>query len=72
MTKFELAEKLYKAGYEHREVRAIWAYAWNEQNVGKSVKKRKPWQEKALDEVSVEIESIDFKPEDDGDLNSYF
>jgi len=72
MDKFELAKKLYEEGYEHREVRAIWAYAWNEQNVGRAGKKRKPWQQKALEKVSVTIEEIEFLDTDGGDLGSYF
>jgi len=72
MDKFELAKKLYAEGYEHREVRSIWAYAWNEQNVGSAVKKRKSWQLKALEKVGVTIEEIRFEPTDDGDLSSYF
>mgnify|MGYP007087016285 CR=1 FL=1 len=71
MTKSQLAEKLYGAGYEHREVRAVWAYAWNEQHVGR-VRKRKPWELKALEEVGVSVEGIVFKDEDDGEINSYF
>jgi hypothetical protein len=27
-----LTKKLYDAGYEHKEVKAIWAYAWNERD----------------------------------------
>jgi len=71
MNKFELAKMLYAEGYEHREVRSIWAYAWNEQNVGRAGKKRRPWQSKALDKVGVNAAEIQFEPTDGGDLNSY-
>jgi len=72
MDKFELAIKLYDQGYEHREVRAIWAYAWNEQNVGVSGKKRKPWQLKALENIAVTIEEIEFTETDGVHLSNYF
>ncbi len=72
MNKFELAEKLYAEGYEHREVRSIWVYAWNEQNVGSAKSKRRPWQLKALEQVGVSAEEIQFESTDGGDLGSYF
>jgi len=72
MDKLELAKLLYDEGYEHREVRAIWAYAWNEQNVGVSGKKRKPWQLEALEKISVAVEEIEFLESDSGDLPNYF
>ncbi len=72
MDKFELAKKLYDKGYEHRKVRSIWAYAWNEQHIGRSGKKRKSWQLKALEEVCVSVEEIEFSEADNGEDNSYF
>ena len=71
MDKFQLAKILYLEGYEHREVRAIWAYAWNEKNIGATGKRKKPWQLKALEKVSVSVEEIEFEPTDSGDLGSY-
>ncbi|WP_041672656.1 hypothetical protein [Sulfurovum sp. NBC37-1] len=68
MNKFELADKLYKVGYEHKDVKSIWAYAWDEQHIGQSGKKRKPWQLKALEEVSVKIEDIEFDSNDTSHL----
>ena len=72
MDKFELAKKLYEVGYEHKDVRAIWAYTWNEQNVGQSGKKRKPWELKALEEISVNFDEIEFNEDDNGDTQRCF
>ena len=72
MDKFELAEKLYKVGYEHKDVRAIWVYAWNEQHIGQAGKKKKPWELKALEEVSVCIDEIEFEETDNGDVKRCF
>jgi hypothetical protein len=72
MDKFELAKKLYEIGYSHDQVRSIWAYAWNEQHVGISGRKRIPWQQEALDLVSVKIEDIEFYDNDKGEFSNYF
>ena len=72
MNKFELAEKLYKIGYEHKDVKAIWAYSWNEQHVGQAKKKKKPWELKALEEVSVNANDIEFAKSDNGDIKRCF
>lgn len=72
MDKWDLAKKLYAAGYEHREVRSVWAYAWNEQHVGRSQNKRKPWQQIALERVDVSADEIEFDVTDKGELTSYF
>jgi len=69
MDKFELAERLYKVGYTHKDVRSIWAYAWDEQHIGQSGKRKKPWQLKALEEISVNINEIKF---DDSDTSHSF
>jgi len=69
MDKFELAERLYKVGYNHKDVRSIWAYAWDEQHIGQSGKRKKPWQLKALEEISVNINEIEF---DDSDTSHSF
>lgn len=71
MNKWILAKKLYEAGYSHKEVRLIWSYAFNEQNVG-TVKKRKPWQLKALEQISVAPSEIEFDDNDNGETNKYF
>lgn len=72
MDKWQIAKLLYAAGYEHREVRAIWAYVWNEQNIGRSGKKRIPWQRKALDSIGITPEEVQFTADDSGELSSYF
>jgi len=69
MDKFKLADKLYEVGYTHKDVRSIWAYVWDEQHVGQSGKRKKPWQLKALEEISVKIKEIEF---DDSDTSHAF
>jgi hypothetical protein len=71
MDKWKLAELLYAKGYEHREVRSIWAYVYGEQHVAR-VGKRKPWQQKALDDAGVDALEIVFEVSDSAELNSYF
>ena len=73
MDKWELAKKLREAGYGHEQVRRVWAYSWNEQHVGRSGKKRKPWELKALDELSISAKDIEFGiGVDNGEFNNYF
>ena len=67
----ELAKILYDAGYEHRQVRSIWGYAWSEQSMPRSGRKRVPWEKKALDEIGVDIGEIEFYDNFDGNLNNY-
>ncbi len=72
MDKWQLAKLLYEEGYDHQQVRSVWAYAWNEQHVGLSAKKRKPWQLKALEKIKIEIEDIEFSVGDNGELSNFF
>ena len=71
MDKWKLAEKLYKAGYCHDEVKRIWAYVWNEQHVGSSIKKKKKWECEALEEISASIDEIEFTDYDNGEIANY-
>jgi hypothetical protein len=73
MDKWELSKKLREAGYEQEQVRRVWAYSWNEQHVGRSGKKRIPWELKALNELSISAKDIEFGTGDNsGEFNNYF
>jgi hypothetical protein len=71
---WEVAKKLYAAGYSHPEVRRIWAYAWNEQHVGRAGNKRPPWEALALEEVEVRPDEVEFPPGTNlsGGVSNYF
>ncbi len=60
MSQWELANKLYAAGYTHDEVRSVWVYAYHEQTLPEAGRRKKRWQAKALDEVKVNPLDVDF------------
>ena len=62
MDEWQLAEKLYAAGYSHGEVRDVWAYARAEQVLPQVGRKRFPWEALALDEIGVGLDEIEFRP----------
>ena len=72
MDHWALARKLYAAGYSHQEVRSIWAYAWNEQQLPRSGRKRQSWEASALEEVEVRLDEIEFPAGRNFSLNNYY
>ncbi|MCC2671666.1 MAG: hypothetical protein K0Q72_4137 [Armatimonadetes bacterium] len=72
MDHWELARKLYAAGFSHQEVRSVWAYAWNEQRLPRTGRKRTPWEAQALEEIEVRLDDIEFPPGESFSLNNYF
>lgn len=74
MDLWQLAEQLYAAGYSHEQVRRLRAYAWNEQHIGRSGRKRKPWEAVALEEVDTRPDDVVFRPKTDlsSGISSYF
>ncbi len=72
MDKFVLARKLYDIGYTHQQVRSIWDYAYQEQTLPESGKrKKKRWQVVALEELRVSPLKVDLS-DGPGLKNNYF
>lgn len=72
MDKFLLARKLYGIGYTHQQVRSIWNYAYQEQALPESGKrKKKRWQAVALEELQVSPLEVDLS-DGLGLKNNYF
>jgi len=68
-----LAKKLYSLGYTHRQIRRVWAYAWNEQHIGQSGRKRKAWEGLALEQAGVLPTEVEFPDRGNyGDVSNYF
>lgn len=58
----EVARRLIAAGYSAREIHSVWSYAWNEQHIPISGKKRKPKAALILEEIGISPLEIEFDP----------